>query len=172
MDWYHANGKNQTRTAHHFNEKYPNVQIKQPLISSWLKAEGKWQDDWACSEAQTAKRIRQTQHPDVTVMMDQWVSEVMADGVLLTGEVLRQKWTRFADLAGIPKDDWLKLSNGWLDRYKTRKDLREYKRHGKAASVTQEMADKEQQRLQELLGTYSVELRDLFNADETGLFYA
>jgi len=100
------------------------------------------------------------------------VSEVMADGVLLTGEVLRQKWTRFADLAGIPKDDWLKLSNGWLDRYKTRKDLREYKRHGKAASVTQEMADKEQQRLQELLGTYSVELRDLFNADETGLFYA
>ena len=143
MDWYHANGKNQSMTACHFEEKYPNVQIKQPLISSWLKAEEKWQDDWACSEARTAKRIWQTQHPDVTQMMDQWVSEVMADGVLLTGEVLHQKWTRFADLAGIPKDDQLKLSNGWLDWYKTRKDLREYKRHGEAASVTEEMADKE-----------------------------
>jgi hypothetical protein len=35
----------------------------------------------------------------------------MSDGILLTGEVLRQKWNIFAALAGIPDDERLKLSN-------------------------------------------------------------
>ena len=45
-------------------------------------------------------------------MMDLWVLKAMGDGVLLTGEVLRQKWTKFADLVGIPQDERLNLSNG------------------------------------------------------------
>ncbi|KAG7442356.1 uncharacterized protein BT62DRAFT_982547 [Guyanagaster necrorhizus] len=38
----------------------------------------------------------------------------MADGVHLNGEILRQKWTWFADLVGVPQDDQLALSEGWL----------------------------------------------------------
>ncbi|OAX38416.1 hypothetical protein K503DRAFT_856696 [Rhizopogon vinicolor AM-OR11-026] len=57
--------------------------------------------------ARTGKRARQTQHLEVTEMMDLWVSKAMSDDLLLTGEVLRQKWTRFADLAGIPMDERL-----------------------------------------------------------------
>jgi len=76
-------------------------------------------------------------------MMDIWVSRALSDNVLLTGEVLRQKWTHFADLKGIPEDDRLKLSNGWLARYKVRKELKEYKRHGEAASVSLETAETE-----------------------------
>jgi len=96
----------------------------------------------------------------------------MSDGILLTGEVLRQKWTSFADQLGVPKDDRLTLSNGWLDRYKARNHLKEFKRHGEAASASLEVVDGERQRIQELLATYNVELRDLFNVDETGFFYA
>ncbi|KAG5638030.1 hypothetical protein H0H81_002231 [Sphagnurus paluster] len=29
LDWYHANGRNQTKTAKHFNSIYPNLKIKQ-----------------------------------------------------------------------------------------------------------------------------------------------
>ena len=76
-------------------------------------------------------------------MMDLWVLEAMASNILITGEVLRQKWTRFADLVGVPKEDRLKLSNGWLSRYKARTDLKEYKRHGEAASASLEMAEAE-----------------------------
>lgn len=95
----------------------------------------------------------------------------MSHGILLTGEILRQKWTRFADLAGVPNDDCIKLSNGWLDRYKARRDLKEFKCHGEAASVSLEMVDRERRCIQGLLGTYGVELWDLFNADEMGFFY-
>jgi hypothetical protein len=78
--------------------------------------------------------VRQTEHPEVSEMMYPWVSKAMNDGILLTGEVLRQKWNMFADLAGIPKDERLTLSNGWLGRFKERNGLRQMKRHGEAAS--------------------------------------
>jgi len=174
LDWYHANGKNQTQTAKHFNEIYPNVMIKQPLISSWIKNEDKWQEEWASSEAwsRTAKRARQTQHPEITQMMDQWVSEMMSNNILLTGKVLHQKWTRFADLAGIPEDDRLTLSDGWLTRFKTWCGLKEVKRHGKAGSVSPDTAERERECIQELIKACGVELQDIFNADETGFFYA
>jgi hypothetical protein len=42
LDWYHANGKNQSVTAKHFDVKYLNLKIKQPLVSAWVEAEAKW----------------------------------------------------------------------------------------------------------------------------------
>ena len=37
LNWYHANGKNQLKTAKHFSPIYPNLTIKQPLVSTWVK---------------------------------------------------------------------------------------------------------------------------------------
>ena len=103
--------------------------------------------------------------------MDLWVSKAMADRILLTGEVLRQKWNVFADLAGVPEDDRLKLSNGWLARFKDRNGLREWKRHGEAASANNETVKQEQKRIQNLIKEGQYQLRDIYNMDETGLFY-
>ncbi|KNZ55914.1 hypothetical protein VP01_2544g3 [Puccinia sorghi] len=38
LAWYHAHGSNQTQTAKHFDEIYPNLKLSQPLISGWLKS--------------------------------------------------------------------------------------------------------------------------------------
>jgi hypothetical protein len=130
LDWYHANGKNQTSTARHFAPIYPNLKIKQPLVSSWVKKEEYWHEQWEKvqhASGQTTKCARQTEHPDISEMMELWVSKAMGDGIILTGEVLRQKWTHFANLAGIPDDKRLKLSNGWLGRFKERNGLRQVK---------------------------------------------
>lgn len=174
LDWYHKNGRNQSATARHFAPLYPNLQIKQPLVSSWVKDESKWREIWNqsnCQSDRTAKRARQTEHPEISEMMDLWVSKAMADNVLLTGEVLRQKWSIFADLAGVPEDDRLKLSNGWLARFKDRNGLREWRRHGEAASATSETVEQEQMRIQNLIKEGQYQLRDIYNMDETGLFY-
>ncbi|KAH0578796.1 hypothetical protein H2248_002993 [Termitomyces sp. 'cryptogamus'] len=42
LDWHNANEKNQSKTAKHFAPLYPNLVIKQPLISAWVKEEVKW----------------------------------------------------------------------------------------------------------------------------------
>jgi hypothetical protein len=105
-------------------------------------------------------------------MMDLWVSKAMQDRILLTGEVLRQKWSKFADLVGIPADERLNLSDGWLSRFKARNGLKQFKRHGEAASADPQVAERERLHIQELIKKYGYELRDIFNMDETGLFYA
>lgn len=104
-------------------------------------------------------------------MMHLWVSKAMGDGILITGEVLRQKWNVFADLIGIPEDERLKLSNGWLGRFKVRNGLTQMKRHGEAASTSAETVKHERKWIQALIQKYGYKLHDIFNMDETGLFY-
>jgi Tc5 transposase DNA-binding domain/Helix-turn-helix domain (DUF4817) len=171
LDWYHKNSQNQSATAWHFAPIYPNLKLKQPLVSTWVKEEAKLHEQWTqvnhkCSH--TSKQVRQTEHPEVTEMMDLWVSKAMGNEILLTGEVLHQKLNTFAKLVGIPKEDQLKLSNGWLGSFKNRHGLKEMKRHGEAASSS---AEKERKRIQELIIKYGYRLCDIFNMDETGLFY-
>ena len=60
-------------------------------------------------------------------MLDLWVSKAMADNILITGEVLRQKWKTFANLVGIPDDERLSLSDGWLRQFKAWNGLKEMK---------------------------------------------
>ena len=50
--------------------------------------------------------------------------------------------------------------------------MKESKRHGEAASANAETVEKERERIQDLIAKYGYELRDIFNMDETGLFYA
>jgi len=97
--------------------------------------------------------------------MDLWVSKMISDGISLTGKILCQQWTQFADLLGIPKDDHLNLSDGWLAQFKGRYGLKQFKHHGKAASVSLEMAEREKQCIQELIKEYGVKEQDLFNTD-------
>ncbi|KAG6851503.1 hypothetical protein C0991_008553, partial [Blastosporella zonata] len=103
--------------------------------------------------------------------MELWVSKAMAENILLTGEVLRQKWARFANIVGIPQDERLNLSEGWLSRFKERLNLKQFRRHGKAASASPEVVEREKQWIQELIKMYGYELRDIYNMDKTGMFY-
>ncbi|KAJ6491614.1 hypothetical protein C8R47DRAFT_1044693 [Mycena vitilis] len=174
LDWHHARTPpNQSATARHFSALYPNLCIKQPLISSWLKSEEKWRDQWA--EAQEhgrsgdTKRVKQVEHPEVDDMLELWVTKAMADRVHLSRP---PKWTRFADLAGIPADERLGLSEGWLTSFKKRCGLKEFKRHGEADSANPVDIEADRKRVQEIILHEGYALRDVFNMDETGLFWA
>lgn len=48
LDWLCDNpSKSQTQAAAHFDTIYPNLQLKQPTISPWVKEEKKWCDRYA-----------------------------------------------------------------------------------------------------------------------------
>jgi hypothetical protein len=105
-------------------------------------------------------------------MLDLWAEQAMPRDVMLTGEVLPQKWTQFADLVGIPEDERLSLSDGWLAQFKMRNGMHEYKRHGEAASADPAVVEEEKDRIQNILKKHGYTAKDIFNMDETGLFYA
>ncbi|KAF7334753.1 DDE-domain-containing protein [Mycena sanguinolenta] len=171
LDWHHANGANQTKTANHFAPKYPNLRLAQPKIHAWVKDEARFRQEYAGSASKKSKRARQTYHPEVTEMMELWVEQAMRDKVDVSGEVLRQKWTAFAVRCGVPEEDRLALSSGWLDRLKKRLGLREFKRHGEAASADPKVVEEEKKRVQAVIKKGGFKACDVYNMDETGLFY-
>jgi Tc5 transposase DNA-binding domain len=171
LDWYHANGRKQGTTAKHWAPVYPNLRLKQPKISEWVRDEAKIRSEFAQCTSKGAKRMRQTQHPQVTEMLELWVEQAMRDKIQLSGEVLRQKWTQFADLCGVSKDERLALSTGWLERTKHRLGLREFKRHGEAASADPVAVESERERVKKLIEKGGYKAQDVYNMDETGLFY-
>ena len=176
LNWFHKNGENQSRTAAHFNPIYSNLKTKQPLVSNWMKNEEKWRKQWAEAQGdgwqKNPKRVKQTEHPEVTEMLELWVAKAMQGGVNLTGEIIQQKWTHFANIVGVPDDDRLQLSKGWLTSFKRRCSLKEFKAHGEAGSADPSKVASERVRVQNLIEESGYGLKDLFNMDETGLFYA
>ena len=115
------------------------------------------------------KKMRQTQHPEVTEMLDLWVRKVKVAKIHISGDILQQKWMDFANQLGIPEDECLKLSDGWLTSYKAPMGLKEFKQHGNAASVNMTTVEEERKRLKEIIAGYAP--HDTYNIDETGFFY-
>ena len=89
----------------------------------------------------------------------------------LCHKVLRQKWHKFADLEGIPQDERLTLSEGWLTSFKWQCGLKEFRTHSEAGSVDPAMVEIECERIRKLIQKYGYRLKDIFNMDKTGLFY-
>ncbi len=61
------------------------------------------------------------------------------------------------------------MSEGWLSKFKARNGLKNFKRHGEAGSADPQVVEAEREHMKGVLAEY--ELRDIYNMDETGLFY-
>jgi hypothetical protein len=81
--------------------------------------------------------------------------------------ILQQKGLEFAKMFNI--EDKLKCANGWVYRFKKRNGIHKIKLSGEANSVPIESLPEERTRLRALLAKYDKE--DIYNADETGLFF-
>jgi orotate phosphoribosyltransferase len=58
-----------------------------------------------------------------------------------------------------------------LAHFKDRNGLKEMKHHGEAASANAKTVERERKQIQELIAKYGYQLHDIFNMDETGLFW-
>jgi hypothetical protein len=67
----------------------------------------------------------------------------MSNKIQLTGDVLWQKWTSFADLVGISPDNHLNLSDSWLTSFKARYNLSQFKCHSEAGSIDKDTVERE-----------------------------
>ncbi|KAG6838331.1 hypothetical protein C0991_012552, partial [Blastosporella zonata] len=99
LDWHHKQGPKQSQghTAAHWNKIYPNLVLKQPIISDWLKNKTlihkRYGEELARGNGGTAKRVRQAEHPEVNEMLELWVQKAMGDGIMVNGEI--NGWRRW-----------------------------------------------------------------------------
>ncbi|KAF8218731.1 hypothetical protein L208DRAFT_1069958, partial [Tricholoma matsutake] len=92
----------------------------------------------------------------------------MGNNILITGEVLHQKWKRFADLAGVVEDKCLNLSEGWLAHFKTRNGLKQFKCHSQAGSADPEKVERERWHKMSGVKGNKTRLTYTFTANATG----
>lgn len=156
----------QGAVAAHFQKNgFPH--LKQPVISHMLSEEPELRKRAQDPANLGFKRPRLVEHPEVEEALGRWLLQAQAKGIKITGDVLRAKAKRFAEISGIDSEDFLSLSNGWLDKFKARHQLKHYRFHGEAGSVAEADIKVERARIQAITKQYAK--KDVFNMDETGL---
>ncbi|CAG8799050.1 17741_t:CDS:2 [Gigaspora margarita] len=115
----------------------------------------------------STKTQRIVQHPDLDNTLHKWVLQNQ-DQIILSDAILIEKAKKFTKSLNIPNSN-LKFSQGWLYKFKKRHGLGQIKKHGENASVDDNVVADAIPKLREVLKGY--DLKDIYNMDETGLFY-
>lgn len=112
------------------------------------------------------KRIKKAEYPNLENCLVTWMKECRHNNVPIGGNLLKEKAKKYASSLGI---EGFCVSNGWLDGFKKRHDIVFRKLCGEGNAVDMNVCNEWIEGLEELIREYSDE--DIFNADETGLFY-
>ena len=111
------------------------------------------------------KRIRLSSHCVVNDLIWQWFVTARSKNIPISGPILKAKGIDFAEKLSIT----FKASNGWLEKFMSRYNIAFKTLCGESASVNSGTVDTWKQQLNTIIDGHSPE--DIFNCDETGLFY-
>ena len=151
--------------AIHFNQLH-NLDIKRSTISKILKEKERW---LSIENASTSTyKHREVKYPLLEQALSIWVKQAISKGMILSDIILREKAKDFAKDLNIEENS-IGFSNGWLSGFKSRNNLSKQRLHGEANSAPLSTLPELRAELQELISKYNPS--DVFNCDETGLFY-
>ncbi|UYV75009.1 hypothetical protein LAZ67_12002075 [Cordylochernes scorpioides] len=115
----------------------------------------------------TLKRDRDGEFPEIEEALFRWIRQANAMKLAINGNILKEKAILLALKMG---QDNFEASNGWLEKFKARRNIAFKRLHGEAGSVdANSVATWKGGIIPSLLAKYSPQ--DIFNADETMLFY-
>ncbi|GBB95677.1 hypothetical protein RclHR1_25910001 [Rhizophagus clarus] len=116
----------------------------------------------------TAKQKEKSpKFPELEEALAIWISNALLANKTITGEIIIAKAADFAKLMNI---EGFTGSVRWLNNFKKRHNIKQYNKHGEARSgPSEEELAKEREKLQELISNFDLE--DVFNYDETGLYW-
>ena len=98
--------------------------------------------------------------------MFQWFQIARERGAPISGPLLQEKARKYAEELGI---DNFTASKGWLAAFKTRHKIKAFRLSGDTLDVDPVTIDSWKERLPDITAGFKEE--DIFNCDETGLFF-
>ena len=111
------------------------------------------------------KRTRESKFSDLNETLHAWFCLAVSKNVYPDGRIQKEKAIEIAGQLGC---EGFKASNGWLDRWKKRYNVRQVKVSGESGDVSGATVDSWKERLPDILQRYSA--KDVWNLDETGCF--
>lgn len=133
------------------------VQQKEDLLKQW--AEG------GNSLRKYTKR-RRSPYEDLDIVVWEWFVRARSKNIPVSGRLLQERAKQYSLELGYES---FSASNGWLQRWQTRHNVRMAVLSGEGADVDPTVVSDWKKRLETICEGY--ELGDIFNADETGLFF-
>ena len=103
---------------------------------------------------------------DIDELTWRWFQGVRSKNTPVSGPLIQEQARIYAEQ--LHKDDF-KASNGWLSRFKIRHNISSAILSGERASVDLATVDSWRSHLPEITKDYA--LKDIYNMDETGLFF-
>jgi len=111
-------------------------------------------------------REKSSNYPQLEEVMIIWVDQQISRNLTISGPIIQQKAKECANLLDINN---FSASAGWLANFKSRNNLHAFKISGEAGSAPIDELPQMKVELQEVLQGY--ELKDIWNYDETALFW-
>ena len=122
--------------------------------------------DFQTNAPTSRKRNRGAHYQDVDDAVYEWYVLARERFVPVTGPMLQEEALMIANGLG---NNSFKASNGWLQRFKDRHNIKQLVVSGEAGDVSEETIEAWMERLQVLVQGYAHE--DIWNEDETACFF-
>lgn len=134
---------------------YDAIKNKDKLMEQWV----------SCTNSGKSKRVVSVGYEQVERDLYRWFINCRSKSLPISRPIIQTEATKLAEKLGISD---FKASNGWLDRFKRRHNIVCKQINGEANDVNQDTVENWKRKLLVLIKGY--EAKDIYNADETGLF--
>lgn len=144
-------------------------ELNQSQVSKILSSDYDYLDT---GKHKNVTKHRSPDYPDLEIALFEWQQRQQKKKNIVTGDLLKGQalrlWQRLPQYQNVTEPKW---SNGWLDRFKKRYSIKQYHNHGEAGSadVDNPAMIEQMNDVRALCATYAN--KDIFNMDETGLFW-
>ena len=143
--------------------------VPKKTLSTWKKNRDKIVTSFKSSGGTKRQRIKEGTYVQVNLACFKWLLLQRSENIpiQILGKIIREKALEFAKELNLEK---FQASDGWLHSWKARYNILFKEVSGESKSVTREMtAAWKETSLPTILSRY--ELKDIYNADDFGLFY-
>ena len=155
-----SNGQSVRKLADQF-------QCGKSTVSDILKKQNAYLEQFEEIEKPNAKRLNKASFSEeLNKAVYAWFTRVRTQNIPVSGPLLQAQAVIFAKQLGF---DEFKGSNGWLENFRKRFNIRFQSVSGEGASVDIDVVDNWKEKVHTLIEGYDPE--NVFNMDETGLFF-
>ena len=157
---------NQCKLAKEMSKKW-GVEVKRTTVKGILSKKDAIEAAINAGVSSKRKKLTQAHAPKLDDGLLMWLKQARGQNLPVSGDLLKEKAMKLAELMHITD---FTASEGWLDKFKKRHGITFKTVQGEAGAVdSQSLLEWQQQVLQPLLRQFSAD--DVFNLDETGLFW-